>query len=93
MRKNPKTTVYTQMLCGYCTAAKNLLAAKGVEFEEVDVTYDPARRAEMRERAGGRNTTPQIFIGSTHVGGADDLRALDGAGRLDALIESERERA
>lgn len=79
-------TIYTQALCGYCTAAKRLLASKGVEIEEIDVTFDPKARAAMRERAGGRNSTPQIFIGDTHVGGCDELHALEARGELDPLL-------
>ncbi|RMF03246.1 MAG: glutaredoxin 3 [Alphaproteobacteria bacterium] len=80
-------TIYTKFGCGYCHLAKKLLKAKGVAFTEHDVTFDKARRQEMIERAGGRTTVPQIFIGATHVGGSDELRALEAAGRLDALLE------
>lgn len=79
--------IYTTPLCGYCHAAKRLLAQKGVAFAEIDVSRDPALRAAMVQRAGGRRTVPQIFIGGTHVGGCDDLHALDGAGKLDPLLE------
>ncbi len=79
-------TIYTQALCGFCTVAKRLLDAKGVSYEEIDVTFNPSVRAAMRERASGRNSTPQIFIGDTHVGGCDDLRALDARGELDVLL-------
>ena len=78
--------IYTTPLCGYCHAAKNLLTRKGVAFTEVDVSRDPALRAAMTSRAGGRRTVPQIFIGGAHVGGCDDLYALDGAGRLDPML-------
>ena len=78
--------IYTQAMCGYCTAAKRLLASKGAAFREIDVTFDPDGRAAMRARAGGRNSTPQIFIGETHVGGCDDLFALDERGGLDPLL-------
>lgn len=78
--------IYTTPLCGYCHAAKSLLTRKGVAFSEIDVSRDPALRAAMTDRAGGRRTVPQIFIGGTHVGGCDDLYALDGAGRLDPLL-------
>lgn len=81
-----EVTIYTQALCGYCTAAKRLLERKGAQFTEIDVTYDPKERAAMRERTGGRNSTPQIFIGDTHVGGCDDLYALDERGGLDPLL-------
>lgn len=78
-------TIYTTPYCPYCHAAKSLLAAKGVTFEEIDVS-DPALRAKMTERANGRRTVPQIFIDQTHVGGFDDLSALDGRGGLDPLL-------
>lgn len=82
----PKVEIYTSPLCGFCVAAKRLLKAKGVAFTEIDLARTPARRAEMLQRAGGRHTVPQIFIGSTHVGGCDELHALDRAGRLDPLL-------
>ncbi|WP_425071463.1 glutaredoxin 3 [Sagittula sp. S175] len=78
--------IYTSPLCGFCHAAKRLLNQKGVEFHEIDVLKEPARKSEMMDRAHGRHTVPQIFIGETHVGGCDDLYALDRAGKLDALL-------
>ena len=78
--------VYSSRFCPYCHAAKRLLAARGVAFEEIDVDLQPERRAEMSERAGGRRTVPQIFIGDRHVGGCDDLYALDRSGSLDTLL-------
>ncbi|MBY5933366.1 glutaredoxin 3 [Tateyamaria omphalii] len=78
--------IYTSPLCGFCHAAKRLLKEKGVEFSEVNVLANPGRKAEMIKRANGGRTVPQIFIGDTHVGGCDDLYALDGAGKLDALL-------
>src|SRR5947207_2517973 len=78
--------IYTTRYCPYCHAAKRLLSRKGVEFTEIDVTGDAKRRSEMVARANGRMTVPQIFIGSTHVGGYDDLAALDRAGKLDPLL-------
>ncbi|SDY35545.1 glutaredoxin 3 [Jannaschia faecimaris] len=78
--------VYTQPRCGFCTAAIRLLAKKGVPVNEIDVSRGPNRRAEMMQRAKGRHTTPQIFIGDTHVGGCDDLFALQGTGKLDAML-------
>jgi glutaredoxin 3 len=78
--------IYTQAMCGYCTAARRLLERKGAQFREIDVTFDASGRAAMRERAGGRNSTPQIFIGETHVGGCDDLFALEERGGLDPLL-------
>ncbi len=79
-------TIYTTPSCGYCMAAKHLLKSKGVAFAEIDVAAAPGRRAEMVERAAGRRTVPQIFIGETHVGGYDDIAALDRAGKLDPLL-------
>ena len=78
--------IYTSPTCGYCHAAKRLLMAKGAAFVEIDLMRHPDRRAEMMARAKGRHTVPQIFIGQTHVGGCDDLYALDRAGKLDALL-------
>lgn len=85
-----QVTVYTRQLCGFCSSAKALLDRKGVAYEEKDATVTPAFRQEMLARANGRTTFPQIFIGATHVGGCDDLYALDAAGRLDPLL-AERE--
>jgi len=82
----PTIEIYTTPWCGYCRAAKALLTRKGVAFNEIDVEDDPDRRQEMIERAGGRYTVPQIFIGATHVGGSDDLHALERAGKLDQLL-------
>ncbi len=79
-------TIYTTPFCGYCMAAKRLLSAKGVAFAEIDVAADPGRRAEMIQRAQGGRTVPQIFVGATHVGGFDEMSALDRAGRLDPLL-------
>ncbi|MFZ2018122.1 MAG: glutaredoxin 3 [Methyloceanibacter sp.] len=77
-----KILLYSTQYCGYCRAAKNLLRAKGLEFQEVDVGFDPSRRAEMVERAGGLRTVPQIFIHGRHVGGYDELAALEREGKL-----------
>lgn len=82
----PPIVLYTTPTCGYCMAAKRLLTAKGAPFEEIDVARAPERRAEMTERAHGRRTVPQIFIGERHIGGFDDLNALDRAGGLDPLL-------
>jgi glutaredoxin 3 len=79
--------IYTSPLCGFCHAAKRLLKQKGVSFSEFDVLVHPARKAEMIERADGARTVPQIFVGQTHVGGCDELYALDRAGKLDALLQ------
>lgn len=81
-----RVIVYSTPFCGYCGAAKRLLTTKGAEFTEVDVMFEPERRAEMQERSGGRRTVPQIFINDRHIGGFDDLNALDQAGELDALL-------
>ena len=81
----PRVVIYTTSYCPYCFGAKALLRSKNVEFEEVDVTDDPARRAQM-ERLSARRTVPQIFIDSRPVGGFDDIRRLDAAGELDRLL-------
>ncbi len=81
-----RVEIYTTPTCPYCAAAKALLRRKGVGFEETDVSADPALRQAMTARAGGRRTVPQIFIGGRHIGGCDDLHALDHAGRLDAAL-------
>jgi len=78
--------IYTTRYCPYCHAAKRLLSHKGVAFTEIDVSGDPAGRSKMVTRANGRMTVPQIFIGATHVGGYDDLYALERAGKLDPLL-------
>ena len=78
--------IYTTMFCPYCLAAKRLLKNKGVDFTEIDVTMNSTRRNAMMERAGGRRTVPQVFIGAYHVGGSDDLHALEARGELDALL-------
>ena len=79
--------IYTSPLGGYCHAAKRLLTQKGVSFSEIDVLAQPDRKPEMIQRANGGRTVPQIFIGTTHVGGCDDLFALESAGKLDALLK------
>jgi glutaredoxin 3 len=81
-------TIYTTSACPYCMMAKNLLNKKGAKFQEIDVSYDASERQRMSERSGGRRTVPQIFIGATHVGGCDDLHALDAKGGLDPLLAS-----
>jgi glutaredoxin 3 len=86
MAAKPEIVIYTTFLCGYCHRAKRLLKSKGVEFTEHDVTFDAAQRREMAELAGGVRTVPQIFIGGKHVGGSDDLAALEARGELDALL-------
>lgn len=79
-------TIYTTMMCPYCHRAKSLLTRKGVAFKEIDVGMDAEKRAEMEARANGGYTVPQIFINGRHVGGCDDLHALDSAGKLDPLL-------
>ncbi|HET9485666.1 MAG TPA: glutaredoxin 3 [Xanthomonadales bacterium] len=78
--------IYTTAICPYCVAAKNYLAGKGQKWEEIRVDLEPARRAEMLERSNYQRTVPQIFIGGTHVGGFDDMVALDRAGGLAPLL-------
>jgi len=80
-----KVEIYTSPWCGYCARAKGLLEKKGVAYQEMDVTADDARRAEMRERSK-RTTVPQIFINGRHIGGSDELAALEQSGKLDALL-------
>jgi glutaredoxin 3 len=83
--------IYTTRYCPYCYAAKGLLSRKGVEFKEIDVTGNWQGRQRMVERANGRGTVPQIFVGAVHVGGYDDLYALEAEGKLDALLASGEE--
>ncbi|MBN8921011.1 MAG: glutaredoxin 3 [Rhizobiales bacterium] len=82
----PTVDIYVTRWCGYCRAAKALLERKGVAYTEIDVEESDERRDEMLARANGRTTVPQIFIGATHVGGSDDLHALERAGKLDPLL-------
>ena len=84
----PAIELYTTRVCPYCVRAKRLLDKKGAAYQEIDVSADAALRDAMVARAGGRQTVPQIFIGGTHVGGCDDLYALDAAGQLDSMLES-----
>lgn len=83
-----KVEIYTTMLCGYCYRAKKLLQERGAAFDEIDVMTDGKLRDEMRRRAGGRSTVPQVFIDDRHIGGCDDLYALDRDGKLAALLQS-----
>ncbi len=78
--------LYTTPVCGYCHAAKRLLGRKGIDFTEFNVMLNPDRRAEMVQRANGGRTVPQIFVGETHIGGFDEMNALERAGKLDALL-------
>ncbi|WP_299684518.1 glutaredoxin 3 [uncultured Tateyamaria sp.] len=81
-----RVEIYTSPLCGFCHAAKRLLNEKGVDYTEVDVLKHPDRKSEMIQRANGGRTVPQIFVGDTHVGGCDDLYALEQSGKLDPLL-------
>ena len=81
--------IYSKVFCGFCTRAKRLLDAKGARYEDHDITMGGPKRAEMIQRANGRTTVPQIFIDGRHIGGCDDLHALDSAGRLDPLLAGE----
>ena len=85
MPAGPDIVMYTQMLCGYCSAARKLLESKGAEFTEIDVAMDSTKRREMMDRSG-RRTVPQIFFGERHIGGYDDLAALEQSGDLDGLL-------
>ena len=82
----PALTIYTTMFCPYCARAKALLKSKGVDFQEIGVGMNRAKRAEMIARSGGRDTVPQIFVDGAHVGDCDDLFALEAEGRLDAML-------
>ena len=82
-----KLLIYSTLMCPYCHAAKQLLKQKGADFEEIDVTFNSDKRSEMREKAGGRTSVPQIFIDGTHIGGCDDLHDLDRAGKLDPMLQ------
>ena len=89
----PPVEIYTSRYCPYCGAAKALLKRKGVSFTEINLSENMERRAEMIERANGRMTVPQIFVGDVHVGGCDDLHALERAGKLDPLLSGESQTA
>lgn len=84
----PEIIVYSKSTCPYCRAAKALLAQKGATFTEIDLTTDPEGQRAMAKRANGRSTVPQIFIGGQHIGGCDDLHALDARGGLDPLLKA-----
>ena len=83
----PKVEIYTQPWCPFCERALHILSTKGVEFREINAPNGSAERQEARIRSGGRTTVPQIFIGGHHIGGCDDLMALDRAGKLDTLLQ------
>ncbi|WP_369025186.1 glutaredoxin 3 [Qipengyuania sp. RANM35] len=85
---HPPVVIYTKFGCGYCFRAKRLLDQKGVDYTEHDITMGGPKRSEMLERAPGAMTVPQIFIGEIHVGGSDDLHALEREGKLDAMLEA-----
>jgi glutaredoxin 3 len=82
-----KVEIYTSMMCPYCTRALRVLTAKNINFEQIDVTMSSALREAMKRRAGGRTSVPQIFIDDEHIGGCDDLMALESAGHLDKLLQ------
>lgn len=79
-------TIYTKPYCPYCIRALDLLEKKGVEFTEIEAAFDPEKKREMIQRANGGSTFPQIFIGDEHIGGSDDMMALERAGKLDAML-------
>lgn len=81
-----KVEIYTSMFCGYCHRAKRLLDSKGAAYDETDVMFHPSKRQEMVERAGGRTSVPQVFIDGAHIGGSDELFALEAGGKLDGLL-------
>lgn len=80
--------IYTRQMCGFCSRAKRLLQERGADFKEIDATFDPAKRAEMVEKSGGGRTFPQIFINDQHIGGCDDLVALDHRGELAQMLRA-----
>lgn len=82
----PEVVMYTRKMCGFCSAAKSLLKSKGISIVEHDGTFDQNVRAEMIQKSNGGRTFPQIFVGDFHVGGCDELHALDRAGKLDAML-------
>lgn len=83
-----RVTIYTRMMCPFCTRALRLLRDKGVEFDEIDAGMDPERKREMVARSGGARTFPQIFIGDMHIGGCDEMMALERRGELDRLLSA-----
>ena len=82
----PPVVIYTKPLCPYCSRAMSLLSKKGVKYEEIEAAWDPDKKKEMLSKSNGKSTYPQIFIGATHVGGSDELAALDQRGELDKLL-------
>jgi glutaredoxin 3 len=87
MPSPPNVIIYTRPFCGFCSRAISLLRQKGVDFTEIEAGFDPAKRKEMVQRSG-RTTFPQIFVGDTHIGGCDELLALDGAGKFDPMLQA-----
>ena len=83
-----QVTIYTKPYCPYCVRAVSLLEKKGVDFTEIEAAFDPEKRKEMIQRANGRATFPQIFVGDEHIGGCDDMMALEYAGKLDPLLQA-----
>ena len=81
-------TIYTRAFCPYCSRAVSLLKSKGADFDEIDAGMDPDKKAEMVQRANGARTFPQIFIGDKHIGGCDEMMALERAGKLDAMLDA-----
>jgi glutaredoxin 3 len=84
----PHVTIYTKPYCPYCIRAVSLLEKKGIAFTEIEAAFDPEKRQEMMRRAGGRATFPQIFVGERHIGGCDDMLALERDGKLDPLLQA-----
>jgi glutaredoxin 3 len=84
----PDVTIYTKPYCPYCVRAVALLEKKGVSFTEIEAAFDPERKREMIQRSGGRMTFPQIFIGEKHIGGCDEMMALERSGQLDPLLQT-----
>lgn len=84
----PKVEIYTQDWCPYCARARRILESKGVPFREIDAPHGSSERREAAQRSGGQTTMPQIFINGRHIGGCDELQALDHAGRLDELLQA-----
>jgi len=82
----PRVEIYVKTFCGFCFRAKRLLDSKGIEYQEHEVVFGGPERAEMIERSGGRTTVPQIFVDGRHIGGCDELMALESEGKLDALL-------
>jgi len=83
-----QVTIYTKPFCPYCVRALSLLEQKGVAFDEIEAAFDPGKRQEMIQRSGGRATFPQIFVGDRHIGGCDEMMALERAGKLDPLLQA-----